>query len=132
MRSKFEEDVARGLERVGYEYEGREFKLELRGKQPGRKCATCGGAEIAQTIRYLPDFYIPDYALYIEAKGRFTAKDRKKALAFVAQYPEYKYALLFMRDNALSKASKTRYSDWCEANNITYSIGAVAPKDWFK
>jgi hypothetical protein len=36
-----------------------------------------------------------------------------------------------MRDNKLSKSSKTRYSEWCEKSGIPYAVGWFK-KEWLK
>jgi len=125
-RSRFEEKVAASLESRGikFEYEKHSFELFIKGKQPGRTCAECGAATLVQKIYYTPDFFLRTKSTIIEAKGNFTAKDRKKAKVFVEQHPQYSYWMLFMRDNKLTKSSKTRYSEWCAANGINYSISA--------
>ncbi len=67
----------------------------------------------------------------MEAKGKFTPKDRKLALAFREQYPDRLYALLFQRDNYLTKRHVSRYSEWCKDNNIPYAIGTFK-EEWIK
>jgi hypothetical protein len=65
-----------------------------------------------------------------------TAKDRKTFLAFskVAYSLGYSYFILLQRNNTLSKASKTRYSDWLEKNGVTYAVSAagIIPAEWYK
>lgn len=70
--------------------------------------------------RYTPDFRLKSHPnLYIEAKGRFSAADRKKMLLVKEQYPKLKFMMLFGRaQNTLSKKSTTTYGDWCDANGI--------------
>lgn len=129
-RSKFEEMLGRVLDGVGvaYGYETETFKIIM--PAVGHRCAKCGSKLIERPTRYTPDFFLPRGRV-VEAKGRFTGRDRKKALAFMAQYPKRPFALLFMRDNKLSKKSETYYSDWCEANSVPYSIGTFKP-EWLK
>lgn len=129
-RSKFEAGLGATLDRQGipYSYETETFRIRL--ETPGHTCNSCGGKQIFRMTRYTPDFFLPRGRV-VEAKGRFTGRDRKKALAFRAQYPKRPYALVFMRDNRLSKTSETTYSDWCEANSVPYSIGAFK-QEWLK
>lgn len=98
-RSNFEdrvEDSLKNLE-VKYEYEPVKFKYELP----------------ATSHLYCPDFRIRDN-VFIEAKGEFTAADRKKMLAVKTAYPDVKIYMLFQKiGNTLSKKSKTTYRDWC-------------------
>lgn len=141
MRSKFEEQVAADLtkRRIKFEYEPVTFELELAGKQPRTRCSACGGTGLIRQVRYTPDFYLPKAQTFVEAKGRFTPKDRRLALAFKAYVtgdpagpPMYYHCMLLMRDNTLSKASKTRYSDWCKANGVTFAIGTKVPQEWVR
>lgn len=68
---------------------------------------------------YLPDFKKGD--LIVEAKGRFTAADRKKMILVQEQHPDLAILMVFGRaDNKLSKKSKTTYGDWCTKNNLSW------------
>ena len=96
---------------------------------PRGRCDGCGGKSFTQTQRYTPDFFLSS-GVVVEAKGRLTAANRSKYKAFVEQYPEVEFRLLFQRDNPISKASKTKYSDWCNANGIEYSVGVEVPDEW--
>ena len=84
--------------------------------------------------KYLPDFFIYNtrgkIKCIIEAKGRFTAADRKKMLEVRKEHPEVEFKMMFMRDNKLSKSSKIKYSKWCEGKNYDYVVGTEAPKEW--
>jgi hypothetical protein len=78
MRSGWEVAFARWLDFCGtkWEYESKRFFLSK-----GRY--------------YTPDFYLPDQDTYIELKGWFTKKDRKKIEKFQKLYPDVKYYLFF-------------------------------------
>ena len=76
---------------------------------------------------YTPDFQIGN--VIIEAKGRFDASNRVKAIAFKEQYPQFVYAMCFDEYNKLSKASKTRYTEWCMKQSIPAAVGLITP-DW--
>jgi len=131
-RSAFEAKVAKDLTDRGvqFDYESVEYKLQVPGT-PGHQCMECGEKRIVRLTKYTPDFQIAGGKLIVETKGRFTGKDRKVALAFIAQYPR-NYKLLFMRDNTLSKASDTKYSDWCNKNGIECAVGASVPAEWLE
>lgn len=124
VRSGLESRVRQDLDsrNVTYEYE----TLEL----PYIKsvCPKCG--EILKKGKYLPDFIIG--TLICEVKGRFTSEDRKKHLSVKEMNPERDIRILFQRDQKLSKASKTRYSEWCTKHKIPYAIGETVPEDWVK
>jgi hypothetical protein len=137
-RSQYEATIAKDLTGRGvvFDYEQVTVELEVAGSRPRTKCGSCGGRTLVQVHRYTPDFLLPRPrmrpVLFIEAKGRFTAKDRRLALAFKAQYKDADHAMMFMRDNTLSKSSKTKYSDWCKENDVTYTIGTKVPKEWLQ
>jgi hypothetical protein len=132
VRSGFEFDVWRWLQEaeVEFEYEEESFQLWL-PVQRGHKCVKCEGKKIVKSSLYTPDFFLSN-GIVLETKGRFTALDRKKALAMKEQWPEIDYRLVFQRDNKLSKSSKTRYSAWAEDNEIPWHIGRRIPAAWMK
>jgi hypothetical protein len=123
-RSGFERALAGAL-RVLFEYEQESFRLTVAVAR--HSCRSCGSKEIIRHVSYTPDFFFKT-GWIIEAKGKFTPRDRKLALAFTEQYPTLKYGLCFQRDNRLTKSSKTRYSEWCEKHGIPYSVGAFKTK----
>jgi hypothetical protein len=88
--------------------------------------------EISIPKKYTPDFVLkyPDGRVkVIECKGYFPDEDRKKCLAFVNQYPEYDYLIVFQRDNPIYTGSNFRYTDWCTKNGIKSTVGII-PEDW--
>ena len=105
FRSGFEQLVAAQLQNLGakYLYEPKDQKVEY----------------LPKVRRYLPDFVLGN-GIIIEVKGRFTGPDRVKHLLIKAQHPELDIRFVFQRDNTLSKASKTRYSDWCDKHGFEY------------
>lgn len=82
---------------------------------------------------YKPDWVVetPTKVVIVEGKGYFRDEDRKKVLAFTQQYPDYKYHIVFERDNPIYKGSKFKYSDWCNKHGISYSIKSL-PKELFE
>lgn len=130
--SAFEARVAADLTERGVEfaYESVEYPLTVPGTA-GHICMDCGSKRIARATKYTPDFQIDGGKLVVETKGRFTGKDRKVALAFVAQYGK-NYKLLLMRDNTLSKVSETTYSEWCNKHGIECAVGASVPAEWLE
>jgi len=122
MRSKFEQQVASALEEAGiaYEYEAKSYELYLPVIR-GHRCIDCASKRIEKLSWYTPDFFITGGPV-LETKGKFTALDRKKQLAMREHHPDVPVTMVFMRNNTLSKHSKTRYSDWCVANGISYLI----------
>lgn len=113
MRSKFEEDVG---------------KLLKRNKVPFKYEATT----VSYTLKagYTPDFQIGD--IFIETKGFFKPADRRKMLAVREANPDMDIRMWFMYDNYLTKAKKSKYSDWAKKNNFKCHVGLSFPKKWFK
>jgi rRNA maturation protein Nop10 len=124
FRSGFERRLAERLtaEGVEFEYEARTFPIIV---PTGTKvtCPNCGPVHATKPSRFTPDFFFKNWV--IEAKGKFTAKDRKRTLALAATGIP-RFGMLFMRDNKLSKSSNTRYTDWCKQHGIPCAVG------WFK
>lgn len=81
--------------------------------------------------RYTPDFKLRD-KVYIEAKGLFTASDRKKMVWVKEQYPDYTFYMLFQNARTrLTKGSKTSYADWCDKNGFQWAhMPSGIPKEW--
>jgi hypothetical protein len=127
LRSGFELEVAEILKQkeVTFEYERESF--EWLDNVPNAYCPACGAPAVAKR-RYTPDFFLSN-GIIIEAKGRFTPKDRKIALAMKAA--ERPVKMVFQFNNKLSRKSKTRYSEWCEKHGIDYAIRQI-PEDWVK
>jgi hypothetical protein len=94
------------------------------------KCINCGSKNIGVQRRYTPDFFLEN-GVIIETKGKWTAKDRYKMLDVFESHPKANIRMLFMSNNKISKASKTRYSDWCEAKGIRYAVETI-PEEWLK
>lgn len=124
-RSGFEARLRERLDanKISYGYELETFPIQV---EVGRvNCPTCGTVTAYKPSRYTPDFFFNNWV--IEAKGKFTAKDRKRFLALLHGHGDRRrFGLLFMRLNKLSKSSKTRYSDWCDQHGIPWAVG------WFK
>lgn len=130
MRSKFEEHIAKELDKRGIKYKYEQYSYEY--SEPLRKnmasCRVCGSTDLQRTGWYTPDFFLQNGTI-IETKGRFTAADRRKMLAVKEDHPNDKIVMLFMRDNKIHKNSKTHYSDWCMENGFDFSIGTLK-EEW--
>ena len=83
--------------------------------------------------------YNPDYFVYrrdgslivVEAKGRWTAEDRKKICFVTEQNPDLDLRMLFERDNTLSKSPKSKkYTEWCAMKGIKCAVGRAVPQRW--
>jgi len=131
MRSKFERRVAKELDDAGcdYTYETYSYEYDEPLRKNQARCLDCGSSSLVRTGWYTPDFFLSNGTI-IEAKGRFTAADRRKMLAIQEEHG-LDIKLLFMRDNRIHKNSKTFYSDWCMQNGYDFAIGS--PKqEWLK
>jgi hypothetical protein len=118
LRSGLEKRTAEFLDKnkAKYEYE----TLILEYEVPAKK------------HKYKPDFILEN-GIIIEAKGRFDAATRQKMSLVIEQNPDKDIRLLFMRDNTISKSSKTKYTDWCEKRGIKCHVSAngEVPKEWY-
>ena len=131
-RSGFEAQVAAQLKRKGVRFHYELTKYPVLVPVHGHACTKCTSTAIARRTTYLPDFTLLDAGILLEAKGKFTGRNRSMLVAFRQQHPGLGFRILFQRDNKLSKISKTRYTDWCKANGIACAVGTSPPKEWLK
>jgi hypothetical protein len=122
-RSGFERTLREKLDAKGIKHKYEPFTVTLELEVPGHKCLDCGSHAVGRTSRYTPDFLLERTGMVVEAKGKFTAKDRKRVLAYHKQFGNDKFALLFMRNNRLTKSSKTTYTTWAESKGIPSAVG---------
>jgi hypothetical protein len=118
FRSGFEKKIAKFLlNKAEFEYEPFSIPYQVPIKKK----------------RYTPDFVLAN-GVIVEAKGKLDRETREKMLLVTQQNPDKDIRLLLMRDNKISKTSKTRYSDWCEKNNIKYAVSEQGhvPEEWMK
>jgi hypothetical protein len=86
----------------------------------------------AVTKKYLPDFKVGTET-YIEFKGYFSGRDRKKLLAVKATNPGIDLRIVFQADNILSSKKtkiKKRYSDWARLHGFPFHVGISLPQEW--
>lgn len=71
---------------------------------------------------YTPDFQIgANESILIEAKGYFSAADRKKMLHVIKSNPNITFRMILQNSSMkISKRSKTTYADWCDKNQIEW------------
>ena len=113
FRSKLEENIANLLEGLGVSYQYESEKLSY-------------------TIEhnYTPDFVLPNYT-YLEAKGYWSAEDRRKILNVKKSNPEIDLRMIFQAPyNTISKKSKTTYAKWCEKHDIPWTSYHDIPIEW--
>ena len=112
-RSKLEERIADLLEGLGVSYEYESEKL---------------GYTIEHN--YTPDFVLPNY-VYLEAKGYWSAIDRRKILNVKKSNPEVDLRMVFQAPfNKINKRSKTTYAKWCEKHDIPWTAYHNIPLEW--
>jgi hypothetical protein len=70
--------------------------------------------------------------LILEGKGYFDSQDRKKMEAVKRDNPLLDIRIVFQRDQAIRKGSKTRYSDWSKKNGFPCCFGISIPDEWIK
>jgi hypothetical protein len=84
--------------------------------------------------KYKPDYWFQKKdgsLLVVEAKGRWTAQDRKKICYVTEQHPNLDLRMLFERDNTLSKSPNSKhYTEWCDKKGIRYAVGRKIPEEW--
>ena len=106
FRSKFESTIASSYPDL--EYETRRIKYEIPAVQH----------------LYTPDFVLKTNSgkeIYIEAKGRYSPKDRKKMLLVRDQHPDLDIRFIFQNPNVtISKSSLTTVAEWCIKNNFKF------------
>jgi hypothetical protein len=114
FRSKFEEQIAKGLDAVGeiYQYESRKISYTLSNS-------------------YIPDFILGNNVV-IEAKGFLKPTDRRKMIAVKEQNPDLDIRFVFQRNNPLAKGSKHTYLSWAEKHGFPACVWPDIPPDWFK
>jgi len=113
FRSGLEEQVAKLLSGLGISYGYETEKLSY-------------------TIEhdYTPDFILPNYT-YLEAKGYWSAADRRKILAVKKDNPEIDLRMVFQSPyNKISKKSKTTYAKWCDKHDIPWTSYHNIPLEW--
>ena len=113
FRSKLEEKVACLLSELGVDYEYESTKVPY-------------------TIQhhYYPAFILPNN-IYLETKGYWDSKDRRKVLAVKRDNPDLDLRMVFQAPyNTISKKSKTTYAMWCEKHKIPWTSYHDIPLDW--
>lgn len=122
--------------RSGYEYEIAQQLKALGILDPETGEVPYETLRVPYTVPESVHTYTPDFVLtngtrriIIEAKGNFTSVDRKKMMNVIASNPSLDIRMLLMRDNRLSKTSRTTYSQWCLKRGIPCAVGKI-PAAW--
>ena len=120
FRSKLEQRCAQMMSEnnMPYEYEPKDKVLTYTLPVRSAKCANCGEKHnIVQQHSYTTDFYVR--GCYVEVKGRFIAKDRKKMLAIKEQHPDKKFVIA-LQSPKVKITKKTNYAQWCEKKGFIW------------
>ena len=113
FRSGLEEKVADLLVDLGVKYEYESTKVSY-----------------VISHHYIPDFVLPN-GVWLETKGYWDSKDRKKIKSVIQQNPDIDLRMVFQAPyNTISKKSKTTYASWCEKNNIKWCSFSNIPITW--
>ena len=134
-QNRYEYDIAKNLEarNILFEYEPR--KIDYLYPIRGGVCSNCLSVTVSKRVNYLPDFWLPEQKLWVEAKGLWTGAGRTKTIAILETSGVIRtenYRMLFQRDNWLTKAHKHTYIDWCKMHNIIAEVGTEVPQAWIK
>jgi len=79
---------------------------------------------------YTPDFCLPN-GIWLETKGYWDSKDRKKILEVIKQNPDIDLRMVFQAPyNTISKKSKTTYAQWCDKHGIQWTSWSNIPLKW--
>ena len=129
FKSQFEYNIAVDLinRGVDFEYESRVLSYTIPVLHT--ICSKCGHSPAMVTRKYKPDFILPN-GVIVEAKGRFTAAERKKHACLKEQRPDLDIRLLFMYDNYLTNKKNKSYTSWCDSKEIISAVGYSIPEDW--
>ncbi|AGR48544.1 endonuclease [Anabaena phage A-4L] len=77
---------------------------------------------------YTPDILLPN-GIYIEAKGLFSAEDKKKMRAIKEQHPKLDIRLIFQRGyGTYAKAAAVKNETWCKKHGFKYAFNDIPPE----
>lgn len=83
------------------------------------------------TSNYKPDWMLPEQAILIEAKGRFSLEDRTKMMAVKRQYPNLDIRMVFQAPRQRITKLMTA-EDWCRKMGFPCTQGPTIPEEWLK
>jgi hypothetical protein len=123
MRSRFEQHVAARLDELGIPWEYEKYAFEYLKPIRSAVCEDCDSRKVAAKRQYTPDFYLPEYKVFLEVKGRFGQQDRMKMRQVVEQVEGERFIMVFSRDNLIGRkaTTRTRYTEYAR----NYGMGAM-------
>jgi hypothetical protein len=119
-KSKLEDGLAAQLETAGHPFEYEPYKLEY--------------VIPARTAKYTLDFDLKN-GIVIEAKGWFTAEDRRKMILVKQAHPHLDIRFVFdgnPEKKYIFKGSKTTYAKWCDDHGFPWAGGGKIPTEWLQ
>jgi len=142
-RSPYEEKIMADLERRGIAYEYESLSLRF----GTGVCKHCG--EPNRIATYTPDFvFNASIPIVVEAKGLFSAPDRKKMQAVKKDNPQAIIRILFDTNSRIGKSpfgrtkvsaeeraakdKRKTYGDWCDKHGFEWGVGTCIPISWTK
>jgi len=134
-KSQYEYKVSRHLEEEGINFLYEPEKIPYVYPIKNSICIDCGGRNAGRRATYTPDFYLTDYDLWIETKGKWDSAGRTKILSVLEsdnKLTKDNFRMLFMYDNWLTSNKKQRYVAWCVSQEIVAAAGDVLPLEWLK
>tara|TARA_R110000850_G_scaffold163636_4_gene288419 strand:+ start:983 stop:1417 length:435 start_codon:yes stop_codon:yes gene_type:complete len=132
-QSRYEYDIAKNLEKRNIPFEHEPKKIEYLYPIRGGICSSCLSSTVARRANYLPDFWLPEQKLWIEAKGLWEGSGRTKTMAILETSGIIRtdnFRMIFQRDQWLTKARKQTYTMWCDSHDIISYVGTEIPESW--
>jgi len=126
-RSGFEGQVADDLRdrNIPFQYETATF--EYVSTVRGGFCMGCGSKKCGKLRKYTPDFYLPQYDMYVETKGRFPSTDRSKMRDVKRSNEFLDVRILFQKT---SRPQMAKLQAWCDKFGFICAFGSSVPEEW--
>lgn len=87
--------------------------------------------EVVVRAKYTPDFVLTPSGVWVECKGYFRKEDRVKMRRIREAHPHQPIALLFQKDQPLTKGGKLTYTGWAHKYGFLWHVGEVIPHQWY-
>jgi hypothetical protein len=131
FKSTLECEIAEQLlaNNLKWDYEAVEYSYNY---PLAAECNDCGSTNIFKRRTYLADFRIfnaDGTPRILEGKGKCDRDERKKIKAIINSNQDIDIRMVFQRNNWITKAHCSKYSDWCDKEQIKWAIKKI-PKDW--
>jgi hypothetical protein len=123
MRSRLEQRVAKRLDELNIEWEYEEYTLPYLKPIRQAVCGDCHSKAVYAKRSYTPDFYLPEFDVFLEVKGKFGQTDRMKMRLVTDQHKDRRFIMVFDRDNLIGRkaVTRTRYTEYARK----YGMGAI-------